>query len=64
MTKLLNITEVAERLAVSPLTIRKWVFEQRLPVVRVGRSVRIREQDLEALVSFGFQPARRGRGQR
>lgn len=64
MTKLLKPLEVAERLSVSPLTVRKWIFAKRLPVVRVGRSVRVREEDLEALIRLGYEPlapVRRGR---
>ncbi|MBI3988179.1 MAG: helix-turn-helix domain-containing protein [candidate division NC10 bacterium] len=61
MTKLLRPEEAAARLLVSPLTIRKWIFARRLPVVKLGRSVRIREQDLEALINFGYQPLQRGR---
>ena len=44
-------------------TIRKWIFTRKLPVVRVGRSVRLKEEDLEALIRFGYQPLR-ARGQR
>ncbi len=64
MTKLLKPEEVAERLSVSPLTVRKWIFSKRIPVVRIGRAVRVREEDLEALVRFGYEslaPTRRGR---
>lgn len=60
MTELLTINSAAARLSVSPLTLRKWIFQQRVPVVHVFRSVRIREQDLQALIDFGYQPARRG----
>lgn len=60
-TKLLKAGEVAERLGLSPLTVRKWIFERRLPVVRIGRAVRVREEDVEALIRFGLQPLRGGR---
>ena len=57
MTKLLTPNEVANRLSVSPLTVRKWIFLKRLPVVRLGRSVRIREEDAESLIRQGYMPA-------
>ena len=59
MTKLLKPEELAEMWSVSPLTIRKWIFVRRLPVVRIGRSVRIREEDAEAFIRLGLTPVRR-----
>jgi excisionase family DNA binding protein len=55
-TKLLRPGEVAQRLAVSPLTIRKWIHLGQLPVVRLGRAVRIREEDIEAMIRLGYEP--------
>ncbi len=60
MTRLLKTVEVAQRLALSPATIRRWILDRRLPTVRVGAAVRIREEDLEALVRMGYTPVRRG----
>ena len=63
MTKLVRPADVAERLAVSPLTIRKWIHLGSLPVVRLGRSVRVREEDLDALIRFGARtPTTRNAG--
>ena len=59
-SRLLKTADVAERLAVSPATIRKWIFAGRLPTVHVGRAVRVREEDIEALVRMGYTPVRRG----
>ncbi len=39
--QLMPIPHVAAALAVSPATIREWVWRRRCPVVRVGRAVRI-----------------------
>ncbi len=62
MTKLLKAGDVAERLAVSPATIRRWIFDGRIPTVRVGAAVRIREEDIQAMVRLGYTPVRRGVG--
>lgn len=59
MGTLLRVTEVAERLALSPFTVRNWIAAGRLPVVRLGRAVRIRAEDVEALVRFGGMPGGR-----
>jgi excisionase family DNA binding protein len=58
--KLLAIPEAAERLALAPATLRKWIYLRRLSCVRVGRAVRLRESDVEAMARVGFQPARAG----
>ena len=50
MEKLLTVKEAAEVLSCSEAGIRKWVYQRRLPVVRVGRLVRVRATDLEAFV--------------
>lgn len=51
MTKrLLTPEEVAERLAVTPRSIRIWLRQGKLKGVRVGRLWRIRERDLEAFL--------------
>lgn len=55
--KLLRISEVAERLAIKESTVRKMVFERRLPVVRIGRTVTIPEEHIEKLIREGYRPA-------
>ena len=56
--KLLTIPQAAELLALAPATLRKWLYLRRLPCVRLGRAVRLREADVEAFVRAGFDPAR------
>ena|SRR6185295_11594278 len=56
--KLLTVPEAADRLRLQPSTVRKWLFERRLPYVRVGRrAVRIREIDIEKLLRENYTPA-------
>ena len=54
MEKLLTVKQAAELLGCSEAGIRKWLYQKRLPAVRVGRLVRVRVTDLEAFV----QPSR------
>jgi excisionase family DNA binding protein len=49
--RLLTVAEVAERLRVHPITVRRHIKDGRLRAVRVGRAVRVRESDLEAFLS-------------
>ena len=48
--KLLTPEEAAERLAVTPRSIRIWLKQGKLKGVRAGRLWRIRERDLEAFL--------------
>lgn len=59
-TKLLTAAEAAERLAVSPVTVRRWLHRGHIPSVKLGRTLRVREEDVEALVRFGLEPTGRG----
>jgi excisionase family DNA binding protein len=56
MEKLLTVEEAAEALACSVAGIRRWISQRKLPVVKVGRIVRLRARDLEGLVTAGYQP--------
>lgn len=57
-SKLLRISEAADRLGLKPATIRKMLYRRELPVVRpTKRAVRIREEDIEALIKRHFTPA-------
>lgn len=44
--EVLTVAQVAERLQVSPSTVRNWTAAGRLPVVRVDSVVRITERAL------------------
>jgi excisionase family DNA binding protein len=50
MDQLLTVREAARLLACSEAAIRKWIYQQRLPAVKVGRLIRIAEGDLEIFV--------------
>jgi len=48
--KMMTVDEVAEFLAVSPSSVRRYVDRGELPVVRFGGSVRFDSDDVERLV--------------
>lgn len=50
MERLLTPEETAERLAVSPKSIRKWLRQGKLRGIKIGRLWRIRECDLESFL--------------
>lgn len=49
MGKLLSSTEAAERLGLSVARVQTFIWEGRLPAVKVGRSYAIDEDDLKLL---------------
>jgi excisionase family DNA binding protein len=48
--RLLSTEEVAELLAVTPKTVRRWIAERELPAVKLHRQWRIRATDLDRLL--------------
>jgi excisionase family DNA binding protein len=46
MEKLLDIREISQRLSIKESTLRSWIFAGKLPVIRLGRLVRIKESAL------------------
>ena len=59
-SRLLTVAEVAEILNVSSDYVRRrLVFERRLPYVKVGRHLRIDENDLRAFIDSGRVSAAR-----
>ena len=54
---LYRVSDVARELGVEESTIRKWIFQRRIPTVHLGRSVRIKPEDVESLIKKGTRPA-------
>ena len=51
--RLLTVEEAAERLNVSVRNIRHQLYLRRIPIVKIGRLVRIEESELEAFIDKG-----------
>lgn len=54
---LLKAKEAAEFLNVSENTVRMWIWQRRLPIVRLGRAIRLRRDDLELLIERNREDA-------
>ena len=52
---LIPVMLVPERIPVSLATVRAWIFQGKLPVVRIGRLVFIRKEVLEKIEMGGFE---------
>jgi excisionase family DNA binding protein len=55
--QLLTAKEAAQFLCMSENTIRQWIWQHQLPVVRLGRAVRLRREDLEQLIERNREEA-------
>jgi nitrogen PTS system EIIA component len=44
----LTTSELAERLRVSPATVRNWAARGEIPALRIARTWRFRESDIQA----------------
>ena len=51
----LTVADVAGLLKINQQTVRNWIDQGRLPAVRVGRRVRIKQSDLDRIVQAGYQ---------
>jgi excisionase family DNA binding protein len=54
---LLRAKEAAHFLNVSEDTIRTWIWQRRLPIVQLGRAVRLRREDLEEFIERNREEA-------
>jgi len=52
---LLTIGEAAERLHLSPWTIRAWIYAGRLDSVRLGRAIRVPVEAVEGKIKAGYR---------
>lgn len=56
MGKLLTFREAADRASNSPAWWRKLAARRRIEVVKLGRSARLREDDVERVIRGGVRP--------
>jgi excisionase family DNA binding protein len=56
-SRLLTIAQAAEQLGVTPRMVRRLTGSRQLPFVKVGRLVRIREDDILDFVSDSTVPS-------
>lgn len=52
--RFLTVLEVAERMRVSKMTVYRLIRAGKIPAVRVGKSFRVREEDLETYLNASY----------
>ncbi len=60
MRRLLTVREVAELLSVKESFVRRLIFERRIPVVHLGRLIRIEAAEVEGFIEAGRSSSRGG----
>jgi excisionase family DNA binding protein len=60
--QMLTVDQAADRLGLSPATIRAWVWRRKIQYTRIGRAVRISETVIDQLLERGTVPAMRSNG--
>ena len=58
--QLRSVAETAKALGVKEPTIRAWILQRRLEVVRIGRRVLVKAETIDFLISRGTVPALKG----
>lgn len=51
-----SIKEIAGDSGIKEATWRKWAYQRKIPIVRLGKSVRIRDVDYKRLIQKSFTP--------
>lgn len=61
---MLTVRQASDRLGLRESTIRAWIAQRRIGVVRLGRAVRIPSDEVERLIAENTIPARKQRNAR
>lgn len=54
--QLLKVKEAAKILGLSPSTIRNMLWDGRLRRIKIGGATRVRRQEIDDLILYGYQP--------
>ena len=58
-----TVREAADELSLSEHTIRSWLAQRKLSYTRLGRAIRIPQEEIQRLREGGWVPARRHVGE-
>jgi excisionase family DNA binding protein len=57
----LTVRQTAERLGISVFTVRAWIGQRRMEFLRLGRSIRISQQEVQRILDENLIPAHKDR---
>lgn len=53
VSKIFTVDEVAEHLRVTPRAVREWIRQGKLKSTKIGRLVRVKEEELQKFIDQG-----------
>ena len=53
-SNLIAAKQIPEIIPVSMSTVRSWIFQEKFPVVRLGRRVFVKEEVIEKIIAEGL----------
>jgi len=59
MPTMLTIKQISERLGLHENTIRRYISEGKIPIVKFDRAVRVEEKDLEKFIKVRKRAAKK-----
>ena len=60
--KLFSVEQAADAWSIKPATVRAWVLSRKITSYRLGRAVRISEEEIERVLHEGLRPAKKAIG--
>jgi excisionase family DNA binding protein len=55
---MLTVRQAGERLGLRESTLRAWIAQRRIGIVRLGRAIRIPLEEIDRLIAQGTIPAK------
>jgi excisionase family DNA binding protein len=55
---MLTVRQASERLGLRESTLRAWIAQRRIGIVRLGRAIRIPLEEIDRLIAQGTIPAK------
>jgi excisionase family DNA binding protein len=55
---MLTVRQASERLGLRESTLRAWIGQRRIGIVRLGRAIRIPLEEIDRLIAQGTIPAK------
>ena len=55
---IMTVPEAAKIMRIAEVTVRKWVSERRIPHVRLGSRIMIRQEDVIDFIGKNYHPAK------
>jgi len=52
-----SVSQAAEELGVTVNTVRSWIYQRKIPFLKIGRCVRVSDETIQKIIARGTVPA-------